>query len=97
MVYCTKCGTQNPDDAQSCSKCMASLNPAPYREHKRYRGEEDACFGGRNYMWGIIIGLFIIMLGVSNLLGGNVWEQLWPMFLILLGVIIIGSAFLRNK
>ena len=48
-------------------------------------------------MWGIIIGLFIIMLGVSNLLGGNVWDQLWPMFLILLGVIIIGSAFLRNK
>jgi len=96
MVYCTKCGTQNPDDAQSCSKCQASLNPAPYREFRRHR-EEDVCFGGRSYMWGIIIGLFVIMLGVSTLLGGNVWEQLWPMFLILLGVIIIGSAVMNKK
>lgn len=25
MVYCQKCGTENPDDAQFCSKCGTSL------------------------------------------------------------------------
>ena len=25
MVYCTKCGTRNPDDARHCSDCGASL------------------------------------------------------------------------
>ena len=97
MVYCAKCGTQNPDDATTCSNCGASLNPAPYKENRRYRAEEDMCFGGRSYMWGILIGLFIIMIGASSLIGGNVWDKLWPMFIILVGVIIIASAFMRKS
>ena len=97
MVYCTKCGTQNPNDAITCSKCGASLNPAPYKEYRRYRSEEGVCFGGRNYIWGIIIGLFIVLIGVANLLGGNIWDQLWPVFIILVGVIIIISAFMRKS
>jgi uncharacterized membrane protein YvbJ len=95
MVYCTKCGAENSEDAQNCSKCGASLNPAPYRATRRYR-EEDMCFGGRNYMWSIILGLFIIMVGASSLLGGNMWDRLWPMFIILLGVIIIASAIMKK-
>lgn len=48
-------------------------------------------------MWGIIIGLFIIMIGASSLIGGNIWDKLWPMFIILIGVIIIASAFMRKS
>jgi hypothetical protein len=28
-MYCPKCGTQNPDDSQSCNACGAVLTPAP--------------------------------------------------------------------
>ncbi len=28
-MYCRKCGTQNPDDADFCTKCGNSLKPAP--------------------------------------------------------------------
>ena len=55
MVYCTKCGTQNPDDAVNCSNCGAPLRETPNREYRRYRYEEDMCFGGRSHIWGIII------------------------------------------
>jgi uncharacterized membrane protein YvbJ len=96
MVYCTKCGTLNPDDAVNCSKCGAPLNPAPYRSYRRFRPEEDMCFGGRSHVWGIIIGLFIVMIGVSSLLGGNIWDKVWPMFIILIGAIIVVNALRRS-
>ena len=97
MVYCTKCGTQNPDEAANCSNCGASLNPAPYKEYRRYRSEDDICFGGRNYIWGILIGLFIVMIGVSSLLGGNIWDKVWPIFIILVGVVIVASSFMKKS
>jgi uncharacterized membrane protein YvbJ len=97
MVYCTKCGAENPDDQQNCSKCGSPLNPPSYRAYGRYRVEDEACFGGRNYIWGVIIGLFIIMIGASSLLGGNMWDMLWPVFIILLGVVIIASALIKKK
>jgi uncharacterized RDD family membrane protein YckC len=28
-MYCSKCGTQNPDDADFCTKCGNNLKPAP--------------------------------------------------------------------
>ncbi|MBE9608423.1 CD225/dispanin family protein [Chitinilyticum piscinae] len=29
MPFCTKCGANNPDEAQFCSTCGATLTPAP--------------------------------------------------------------------
>ena len=29
MVYCSKCGIKNPDNAINCSKCGAPLNVTP--------------------------------------------------------------------
>jgi hypothetical protein len=43
MVYCTKCGTKNPDDAETCSQCGASLRSVG--EPRRGRRGEDECFG----------------------------------------------------
>ena len=97
MVYCTKCGTQNADDAVNCSNCGAPLKPAPSKESRRYRYEDDMCFGGRSHIWGIVIGLFIIMIGVSSLLGGNIWDKVWPAFIILVGLIIVANAFMRRS
>ena len=97
MVYCTKCGTQNPDDAVNCSNCSAPLKPASYREYKRYRYEDNMCFGGRSHIWGIVIGLFIITIGVSSLLGGNIWDKIWPAFILLVGLIIVANAVMRRS
>jgi uncharacterized membrane protein YvbJ len=97
MVYCTKCGTQNPDDAVNCSNCGASLKPASHKEHRRYRYEDNMYFGGRSHIWGIVIGLFIITIGVSSLLGVNIWDKVWPAFIILVGLIIVANAFMRRS
>ena len=98
MVYCTKCGTQNPDDAMKCLNCGAPLNETPNREYhrNRYRYEDDMCFGGRSHIWGIIIGIFIILIGISSLLGGNIWNELWPAFIILVGLVIVVNAIMRR-
>jgi len=94
MVYCTKCGTQNPDDAVNCSKCGASLNATPFREYRRYRYGDD--FFRRGHIWGIVIGLFVILIGVSSLLGVSIWDKIWPSFLILIGLIIVVNSFTRR-
>jgi hypothetical protein len=43
MVYCTKCGNKNPDDAKICSQCGASLYSIG--EPTRQRRRDDECFG----------------------------------------------------
>ena len=43
MVYCTKCGTKNPDDAKTCSQCGAPLYSLGEREQRRRK--EGECFG----------------------------------------------------
>jgi len=102
MVYCTKCGAENADDAENCKNCGASLHPPPYREHRyRRRGEDDICFGGRGgATWGIIIGLFILIIGVSSLLGDAFtwlsWDKLWPLFIILVALMIIVNSVMRR-
>ena len=49
MVYCTKCGAKNEEDATICVKCGASLAAAPAgrSERRRQEKEEQECFGGR--------------------------------------------------
>jgi uncharacterized membrane protein YvbJ len=102
MVYCTKCGAENANDAENCKSCGAPLHPPPYREYRhRRRSEEDVCFGGRGgATWGIIIGLFILIIGVSSLLGNAyawlAWDKLWPLFIILVALMIIVNSVMRR-
>ncbi len=97
MVYCTKCGTQNPDDAKNCSNCGAPLQPGAYSEYRRPRYQEDMCFGRSGYLWGVFIGLFIVLIGVSSLYGGNIWDRLWPLFIVLVGLAILLNAIFRRR
>lgn len=98
MVYCTKCGAKNEDDAAVCVKCGANLKtgkyPARRYERRRY---EDECFGipqgGR--IVGLIIGLIIIIAGVSWLMGYQFWNIFWPLIVIVVGVLIVVGALYR--
>ena len=80
MVYCTKCGTKNPDDAMVCSQCGAPLyavaegaRRAPVegecfgtsRRGEPYRRVESECFGIPR--GGTIVA---IVIGILIVLGG---------------------------
>jgi uncharacterized membrane protein YvbJ len=113
MVYCVKCGTNNPDDVAVCTKCGAQLYTTQESRHDRRR--ENECFGNRrmeNECFGIpqggtIVGLAI---GVIILLGGVIWFlqqtgviarniDVWPFAIIIFGaLIIIGALYgLRRR
>jgi uncharacterized membrane protein YvbJ len=96
MVYCVKCGTNNPDDAQVCTKCGAQLYTTGESRYRRRM--ENECFGIPR--GGTIVGLAI---GVIILLWGAIWflqeagvvsETLavWPFAVIIFGVLMIVGA-----
>ncbi|HUL40102.1 MAG TPA: zinc-ribbon domain-containing protein [Methanomassiliicoccales archaeon] len=81
MVYCPKCGKQNPDDAVYCNNCGASLQTG-----KRDAGREwdnrcnDTCAGRSRVgliFWGIVvilIGIWVtIEFGLKNISGLPDW------------------------
>jgi uncharacterized membrane protein YvbJ len=82
MVYCTKCGTKNPDDAKNCTQCGAPLYAVGETERRRigdecagrraagepYRRMEYECFGIP--IGGAVVGIAI---GVIILLAGVIW------------------------
>lgn len=97
MVYCSKCGTNNPDDAKVCTQCGASIYPVvePTRRHERRREEE--CFGlpRGGAIAGIIFGIIIILAGLSWVLGFEFWENFGFVIIIIFGVLILAGALYR--
>ncbi|MCW4053105.1 MAG: zinc ribbon domain-containing protein [Candidatus Bathyarchaeota archaeon] len=103
MVYCTKCGTKNEEDAEMCSSCGAHLRMS--RRIDRGRSGSD-CFGSRNRredecfglphggaIIGIIFGAIIILVGLALLYDWSVlWSYFWPFIVIIFGILIISGA-----
>jgi hypothetical protein len=77
MVYCTKCGTLNADDAKVCVQCGASLYGAreessPNWRHRYMRHEEDYRYWRRRgAIATLILGLIIIFIGFSLPVGSG--------------------------
>ena len=92
MVYCTKCGTKNEEDAAVCVKCGTSLSTRPTGRHERKRAEEE-CFGlpHGGAIAGLIIGIIIILVGVSWVTGFE-WEFFWPVVVIIFGILVVAGA-----
>jgi len=103
MVYCSKCGTKNPDDTTVCSQCGASLYTIKEREHRKRR--EDECFQPEEECFGIPKGGAIvgIAIGTIILIAGLIWllqqaqlipktVEFWPFAVIIFGVLIIIGA-----
>lgn len=105
MVYCTKCGTKNEDDANVCEKCGAPLQIS--RPEKRYRSDsecfgpserrhmEDECFGlpHGGAIVGIIFGIIIVIIGLAIFSGLEIWDYLGPLIIVVIGILIIAGAF----
>jgi len=98
MVYCTKCGAKNLDDAKVCAQCGASLYPVREERERNYRRYEDECFGipRGGAIVGMAIGLIIVLAGLlwllqqAELIPPNV--EVWPFALMIFGVLILVGA-----
>jgi ribosomal protein L37E len=109
LVYCSRCGTQNPDTNTNCTNCGAPLYtvgqqyPGSDREH--YRRMENECFGLPNggMIVGIIFGAIIIIVGLGLFLEDsgivvNFWGAFWPIIIIIFGLLIVlGALFGRRR
>ena len=52
MVYCTKCGTQNKDDAKYCTQCGSTLGVTREKSLEQRAEEWGEDFGRRAEEWG---------------------------------------------
>ena len=102
MVYCTKCGAKNENEAATCSKCGASLGAVGDREY--YRRVERECFGipGGGAIVGVAIGVIILLWGLiwimqqAALIPENV--SIWPFAFMIFGLlIVIGALYGRRR
>lgn len=102
LVYCTKCGAENEENAVNCASCGEPLREEiRSRRYRRRRRDSDLCFGSGGGNWfGIFIGLMIILAGVSELFQGTYWwaswDKLWPLPVILLGLFIVYNAYTKR-
>lgn len=95
MVYCARCGNQNPDNSEFCNKCGASLR-APMVNMPKQRDDrcEEECAGGRkgaSVFWGIlvvVIGIAVLFWALNE---GGLMMPAWissGSFVMLIGIII---------
>jgi len=91
MVYCTKCGTKNEDDAVVCVNCKEPLSSHPPVRRERRRKESE-CFGlpHGGSIAGLVIGLMIILWGVTSVL--HVEFPLWAFIVIIFGSLMVAGA-----
>jgi uncharacterized membrane protein YvbJ len=102
MVYCTKCGTKNEEDAAVCVKCGASLaaTPAWRPERRRREKEEQECFGlpHGGAIAGLVFGAIIIIAGILfalqewNVIEEVNWDHIWPFIIIIFGILVLAGA-----
>jgi hypothetical protein len=63
--------------------------------------QDDFCFGrSSSSTWGLIIGILIILAGLSELLGDSItwlnWDVFWPYLIIIMGLLIIGNSLYKR-
>ncbi len=116
MVYCSKCGAKNEEDTEFCVKCGANLRAPPTWRRERGRREkgekqekgekhEQECFGlpHGGAIIGIIIGIIVILVGISQVPGLIPREVLdvtdpifWPVILIAFGIMMVAGALYQH-
>ena len=93
MVYCTKCGTKNEEEAVLCVNCKEPLggNQTFRRERRR---KESECFGlpHGGSIAGLVIGFIIILWGVTSVLDINFGSYLWAVVIVIFGTLMVAGA-----
>ncbi|MFQ5911197.1 MAG: zinc-ribbon domain-containing protein [Thermoplasmata archaeon] len=100
MVYCSKCGQQNADEATYCSSCGTTLKAPQWGARRKPDVEcSEECSGGPRsdrIFWGVIlalVGLWILFeFGLKNISGMPQWVydfQFWWIIPVIIGLAII--------
>ena len=100
MVYCTKCGTKNEDDALTCVNCKELLANNYKTVRRERRRKENECFGLPNggSIAGLVIGLIIILWGVASVLDIPLGNYLWAIILVIFGTLmVVGAIYSMNR
>ncbi len=105
MVYCSKCGMLNSDDANVCVKCGAPLNSGtgsetgPYWKHRHQHEGDYHYHRGGGGIAGLVIGIIIIVVGLSFLLSDvyGVSIPWWPMVIIIVGIWLLVRAVMWRR
>jgi hypothetical protein len=113
VVYCSKCGHKNPDGAEKCEACQEPLVKSRRRKKDddwdncfgAQREMEDECFGlpQGSMIFTIIFGVIILSVGVilvlNEVLGFDleIWSLIWPIFIILVGILILAGVLYRSR
>jgi uncharacterized membrane protein YvbJ len=100
MVYCDSCGKKNEDEAEYCSQCGKSLkgdDNMGSRDHRKR--QRDECFGlpHGNIIGPVIIGIILILVGLSSIYGFEIWRYLWPALIVIIGILIIVGAIYSTR
>jgi len=96
MVYCSKCGKKNEDDAEFCVSCGTALYPEARREKREdtrlEKRKEDECFGlpHGGAIAGIFFGIIIILVGLTNLYGWKI--DIGPFVIVIIGILVLAGA-----
>ena len=105
MVYCSKCGTSNSDDAKICSNCGAPLYTVgeryPGSEREHYRRVENECFGLPNggMIAALVFGVIIIIIGLSLFAQTTygISIDIWPLIFIIFGLLLVAGALYGRR
>ena len=93
MVYCYKCGKLNPEDANICVKCGATLikHSSGFMETRHHR--QGTGTGA------LIAGVIIIIIGFSFLISEvyNINIPWWPLAIIAVGIWFLARAVMRQQ
>ena len=114
MVYCTKCGTKNEEDAKHCVQCGADLEVPREKKFEERIEEWGEEFGKRAEEWGeqfgkrvenegfglphggaifgLIIGVIIVLVGLSWFIGVDWGRYFFPLAVIAFGLLIVAGA-----
>jgi hypothetical protein len=62
-------------------------------------GARRECFGlpYGNLIGPLIVGMFLILMGLSFYFGWDFWSYIWPVLIIIIGVLIIAGAIFGYK
>ena len=94
MVYCTKCGTKNEEDAVICVNCKEPLRGSQTTFMRERRRKESECFGlpHGGSIAGLVIGLIIILWGVTTVLDIPFGNYLWAIVIVIFGTLMVAGA-----
>src|SRR5512137_1748383 len=104
MARCPNCGSENSDDSKFCAKCgsqLSTLASAPARNQdttrEQRRRERQEVFGTQRSFWPLLIGVAIVLWGISEIVQMyyHIDFPWWPIILILVGLFMVASALSR--